>query len=235
MKLKILNSCLILLISSQVLAEPVEFEPANRLLAAAHDAVAVAFSDQDYRADFTAPDPRLKLTACDHPLAADFTHQNQHQAGRLTVAVSCRAPKPWKIYLTGSVTFYRTVWVLTRAMRRGDRLGKSDLSAQRRKVSQADRFYLTADEQPFGQQLTRNLAKDSILTSKVLTAPTLIKRGDPVNIIARSPSFSVRMAGQALADGRAGQLIDVRNQSSGRVVSAVVDGRGVVSVYFNAN
>jgi flagellar basal body P-ring formation protein FlgA len=60
--------------------------------------------------------------------------------------------------------------------------------------------------------------------------PRLIKRGDKIIISTMQPAFSIRMNGIAMMDGTKGQLIRVKNENSGRIISATVIEPGLVSI-----
>lgn len=60
--------------------------------------------------------------------------------------------------------------------------------------------------------------------------PPLIKRGDPVQLVAASQGFSVSMAGTAQEDGRAGGRLRVKTDIAGPVVIGQVVDTGIVRV-----
>lgn len=68
----------------------------------------------------------------------------------------------------------------------------------------------------------------ALLRRKQLQAPQLVKRGDEVRIVARQDGIEVSNAGEALANGRMGEVIRVRNVGSGKVISARVSAGGEV-------
>jgi flagella basal body P-ring formation protein FlgA len=61
----------------------------------------------------------------------------------------------------------------------------------------------------------------------MLVAPTLVKRGDAVRIVARSDQIEVSMAGEALDGGGRGSTIRVKN-ASGITIRARVTEMGQV-------
>ena len=71
-------------------------------------------------------------------------------------------------------------------------------------------------------------ARVEVLRQGQLAAPTLIKRGSAVSIVARKEQVEVSMAGEALDPGALGQVIRVRNATSGTVIRARVVDAGVV-------
>ncbi|MDT8406784.1 MAG: flagellar basal body P-ring formation chaperone FlgA [Methylococcales bacterium] len=223
----VIYTVLLCTVVSSLPAQSMAYEPLHNLVDAARNAIATTMGEADYRLELTEPDPRLTLVRCEQALDTHFTHQAWRQGGRLTVGVSCQVPRPWKVYLTGQLRLYRSVWVLTRGKRRGERIMVEDIKQEKREVS---RLSSKMPDNPVGLQLTRNLGAGVVLAQNHLTTPTLIQRGDPVTILSKTEGFSVRMTGAALAHGKAGQRIDVRNRSSGRTISARVEGIGLVVV-----
>ncbi len=61
----------------------------------------------------------------------------------------------------------------------------------------------------------------------LLSAPTLVKRGDAVRIVARREQIEVSMAGEALDSGARGAVIRVRNPN-GTVLRTRVTGAATV-------
>jgi flagella basal body P-ring formation protein FlgA len=79
-----------------------------------------------------------------------------------------------------------------------------------------------------GMRLKRSLPMGAVLTPAYLESPMLVRRGDQVVIRADLPGMDVRASGTALGSAAAGERLRVRNESSGRIVEAIVTARGEV-------
>lgn len=66
-----------------------------------------------------------------------------------------------------------------------------------------------------------------------ITAPLAIERGAAVTILIQVGAVEVRAQGSALEDGRAGQLIRVRNSASGAEITAAVCDSSTVRAVFS--
>ena len=66
-------------------------------------------------------DSRLKLAACDQPLAT-YDSPNGLNGGRGVVGVRCNGSKPWKIYVPVRIALMESVVVSRRAIVRGQEL-----------------------------------------------------------------------------------------------------------------
>ncbi len=60
--------------------------------------------------------------------------------------------------------------------------------------------------------------------------PPVVKRGDPVRIVAGGAGFSISAEGVAEQDGRVGSRVRVRNARTGESLRAIVEGAGKVSM-----
>jgi flagella basal body P-ring formation protein FlgA len=73
----------------------------------------------------------------------------------------------------------------------------------------------------------RALRTGEVLRKTLLMAPTVVKRGDPVRIVARRDEVEVSMGGEALDAGARGDTVRVRN-ANGTVIRARVTGVATV-------
>ncbi len=65
-------------------------------------------------------------------------------------------------------------------------------------------------------------------------APIIVRRGEPLQVIAGGKGFRVLVDGIAERDGRAGERIVVRNQRSGRRMTVDIDADGAIMLSANA-
>ena len=83
-------------------------------------------------------------------------------------------------------------------------------------------------EQIVGMLPRRLIAASAAVTALQLEEPKDIERGDLVDVEVRSGGARLELEGRALADGRKGDMIPVRNTASGKTFSARVQERGHV-------
>lgn len=174
-------------------------------------------------------DPRLRLAACDTPLAVTLESPAQ-PIGRVTCRVRCDGVAPWTVFVPGQVRLYRPVLVATRPLKRNAQIQPGDVVLAERDVGQLSQGYLTDLSQTAEKKLTRAMQTDQVLTSVHLTLAEVIRKGDHVVIGASSGAISVRMPGEALSNGSPGEQIRVRNLRSQRIIRARVTGPGAVEV-----
>jgi flagella basal body P-ring formation protein FlgA len=146
--------------------------------------------------------------------------------------VRCNAEKKWSISTSAIIKTYQMVAVLSQPLQRGEIITRQHLSIEKRDVSNLREDFVTQIEQAENKQVTRQLNSGTILSLNNLAEPKLIKRGDKVVISTTKSEFSIRMSGVAMMDGAKGQLIQVKNQNSGRIISATVVEPGLVAVNY---
>lgn len=214
-------------------AQPNQPQGWQTLAEAAHDAVLAEFAQSNDRieVELPAPDPRQQIPVCAMPLETSLGRHNG-QGGRLSVRVDCRDQAPWARHVSVQVKVYRQVVVTTRNLARGELLGASDIALQEVDISQNRGLLLQELSAAQGLELRRNVSSGSALSSDMLNAPLMVRRGDTVMLTAERAGVSIRQQGTALQDGEAGRQIQVRNTRSNRVVQAVVTGHGEASVIF---
>ena len=108
----------------------------------------------------------------------------------------------------------------------GQLLTDADIVFERRDISAlSDTIGAAA---AVGQASKRSLRAGEVLRQSQLAAPILVRRGDPVVMLARIDAIEVSTAGEALDSGALGAVVRVRNVGNGRVVRMRVTATGTV-------
>lgn len=177
-------------------------------------------------------DPRQSIAACGTELKTSM-NQYQQALGRVTVKVECLdATTPWSRHVPASIRIYEPVVVAARALERGRVLSAEDLSLDVVEISTLRESWLRDPGQAIGREAKRTIAAGSPLSTDRLGKPELVRRGDTVVIIARKGQIMIRHQGTALEAGELGKQINVRNNSSQRVVQVRVSGYGETEAVF---
>jgi flagella basal body P-ring formation protein FlgA len=88
-------------------------------------------------------------------------------------------------------------------------------------------------DQIVGKAPRRLIAASSAVTMPQLDEPNDIQRGELVDVIVRSGAAKLELEGRALADGRKGDMIPVKNTANGKNFSARVEEKGRVVLIAN--
>ena len=218
-----------LILSQTALAES-GFQTHESIYAAVNEYIAQHINiASEYEVTITPLDTLLKLSDCADALET-FSSVALLKAGRNSVGVRCNKPNKWSIFTSAVIKIYQPVWVLTQPVQRGELITRRHISLERRDISRLRGDFVTEVEQIENKQAIRPMAQGTVISTKSLTEPLLIKRGDKVVISADQPAFSITMKGTAMMNGRKGQRIPVKNQNSGRIITATVIEPGLVSV-----
>lgn len=184
---------------------------------------------QDAEIEIGSLDPRLRLRQCTAALQA-FALGGRDTVGATSVGVRCEDAQPWTLYVTARVVVFDDVLVASRSLRRGEPLGPGDLRRERKDLSRLAYGYLTDADSAQGKILKRSYLPGQVVQPNHLQAPQLVKRGQQVTLHAEAGGIEIHMGGEALSDGAAGERIQVRNNSSNRIVEGEVVAKGVVKV-----
>ncbi len=76
------------------------------------------------------------------------------------------------------------------------------------------------------------MSAGQILSSRMVRTPTLVERGQRVNLLASKDGFQVQMLGTAMDAGGVGERIRVKSLESRRVVEGVIQADGSIAVAF---
>ncbi|MFQ5469352.1 MAG: flagellar basal body P-ring formation chaperone FlgA [Gammaproteobacteria bacterium] len=209
-----------------------DLESQASILAAAKSFIAAEAKKSTNGEVFVEPgqlDSRLRLQKCDQALVA-FTAPGGRAIGNTTVGVRCEGTKPWKLYVPVRIRVIDEVVVTSRPIHRGMAISEQDVEYARRDIASLSGNYLNNKAEVVGQVAKYPLRAGIAVSSRSLTRPKLIKRGEGVIIFAQNQGFEVRMQGQALMDGSKGDFIKIKNLNSKRVIEGKVIATGIVNV-----
>ena len=182
-----------------------------------------------YEIEVKQLDPRLRMPHCDKDLTASLESPAQ-PIGRVTVRLRCEGSAPWTVFVPAQVHLFRDVVTVARPMKRDAIVTEADVVIRERDVGLLGQGFLDSLDQAVGQKVVRPTVIDQVLTPVHLAQPQMVRKGDQVVISARSGSMSVRMPGEALADGGFNEQIRVKNLNSKRVIKANIVAPGQVEV-----
>ncbi|MEJ8673298.1 flagellar basal body P-ring formation chaperone FlgA [Chromobacterium amazonense] len=168
--------------------------------------------------------PPRDMPACPAPWQAEAA--DTRALSRMRFALSCPG-MGWRGTAIVRAAVSARVAVAARDLRAGEMLQAEDIAWEERPIADpADLFGRAAP--PQGLQVRSALSAGQPLRRRQLQAPQLVKRGAGLRIVARQDGIEVTVAGEALANGRQGEIIPVRNLSSGKTIRARVSADGEV-------
>jgi len=187
------------------------------------------FADRyEVKLKFGKLDRRLRLARCQHDLRV-FLPSNREPLGSSTIGIRCTQPE-WKIHLPVKVMAFSEVLTASRPLARNSVIQESDLQFVRQDISRYPAGTFTNKADLVGMTAKRSIRHDAVITPRMVKPKRLVNRGDIISIIAESNGLKIRTTGEALMDGHHGQIIQVKNNRSGRKISAEVIARSTVRV-----
>lgn len=193
-------------------------------------------------------DPRLPVQPCAGSFQFDYPF-----VSRDSVRVRCTKPV-WqrfvKVGFTGTGTVAsppapavprnpapaaaapaenRQVVVAAAQLAPGQLLQPELLKLERLEAEKITRAHLTDLGGLDGHEVLRPIRAGEPIRSSDIRPAMLVKKGELVNLSIGAPgSFMITVKLEALQDGRLGEQIRMRNPESGRTLTGVVSGRGLV-------
>ena len=188
-------------------------------------------AEQGYTVSFEpgSIDSRLVLAECDKALSTQFSG-DPWKSTSPSVLVACEGARPWRMYVTTSVSIHGPALVASRPLTRGERITEGLLTTQSVKINASRRGVITDPQQAVGMEVRRAVNAGSLVTPDMLSAPDAVERGDHVIITAKTGGFSVSSRGKALANASIGEQVLVENLRTSRTIKASVVGPGHVEI-----
>lgn len=176
------------------------------------------------RAELTVVRGSRPLAACGRAVAVEAV--DTRQPARMRFAAVCPGADGWRFEFVVRAQVSAEVVVSATDVPAGKVLADEDLLLERHELSSLTDV-VAAPRDAVGMSGKRTLRAGEVLRMGLLTAPTVVKRGEAVRIVARREQIEVSMAGEALDSGARGALVRVRN-ANGTVLRARVTGEGTV-------
>ncbi|MBL4763592.1 MAG: flagellar basal body P-ring formation protein FlgA [Gammaproteobacteria bacterium] len=183
------------------------------------------------RIETTLPrvDSRLRLRYCNTPLEVTSTSKRK-KIGRFTLKVTCFDKKRWAIHVPLELKAYESVVVSTRHIPRGQTLTTSNITVEEREVSRLNQGYFSETPLALGSIATRRIPINKVIAPNFIAAPKMVKKGEVVSIQANTSGLSIKATGIALSAGGLGDLIQVKNSKTRRIVEGRVSAVGQVTI-----
>jgi flagella basal body P-ring formation protein FlgA len=224
-----------------VTVKPYQFTEAD-VLAAARDLLQqrLPWQTANLTVQLTRPIqlPRITVTPADKVRVEAALPTGASIVGRVRVEVSVlvNGQKRGTIPVLFEVKLFQQVAIAKRRIERGEVFSEDNLHVDQR-ASDGTANYASYKDLLSGKRATRAILPGQVIGRGDMEAtsvdnPVLVKQRDLVKVVARVGKMRVSMLGEALQDGRAGQLIRVRNVDSKSVVVGRVVDRSLVEVDF---
>ena len=172
-------------------------------------------------------DARLSERACDSPLSFS-TNTTPPFNRQVTVKVKCDDISGWTQFVHVRIEELHPVIVTTQAINKGELVTSESIS-----IEFKPKHFVRASNLDTKQYLVGSRSKRVIRAGAAigLHHVCMVCKGDNVTIYAKTRTLTIKTTGIALQDGNVGEQIRVKNQKSGKTISARV--KDVESVEVN--
>ena len=178
--------------------------------------------------------PKKKLPLCNQ----NVSYEKYFDSSKL-VKVSCDGNKPWTIFVkTNSKTFkqkqskaskFNQILVLNKSIEKGNYIKKNDLVFI--KSPKKNIFYHNKEEL-IGRKIKQNLRKGQYIQPRHLFGKYSVNEGDPVVIVSKFKNTEVSTGGIAVKSGNIGDIIEVKNSRSGKIIKGKLKKNKKINVFF---
>ena len=206
---------------------------AQVLSAASHEIDALAHKQKwrDYRYTFNVYIPSAVSTSALCAVTPQLASSTSPEMvlTRMNFVVSCPGRAGWQFNVAVRPDVSVPVVMPASLIARDTVLTADDLQLKKFNISNQREGLMMDIDEAIGLTSKRTLQPGKPITRNELVQPVLVKRDQPVMIVSHMAGITASMPGIALKNGRKGDVIKIRNSSSQRIISGVVDDTGVVT------
>ncbi len=131
--------------------------------------------------------------------------------------------------ISASVKYYpvKKVVVAKRYIPKGSVISVYDVKLSKVKIKKDERYFTNVNE-VIGRKVKFSIKANEPIKEKYIQKNFIVKRNTNVEVVFQRGSFKIKLLGRALENGQLGDLIKVRNLSSGKVILCRVIGQNRV-------
>ena len=174
-------------------------------------------------------DSRIRFEQCSTALEARSSH-NKPTARNQTIGVYCYGDKPWNIHISVQTKLLRKMLLSRSTIVRGEIISADKLQLIEHEIK--NKKYLSSLANAVGYEARRTIRPDQVINSSMLKKAVLVRKKESVTIYVQNKNLRISMPGTALKNGHKNEMIKVRNNSSKKIIEALVIDRGVVAINF---
>ena len=178
--------------------------------------------------------PQKKLTDCNQKIS----YEKYYDDFKL-IKVSCEDKNSWTIFVKTNANNKKQkklkssksnqILVLSKSIEKGKYIRENDLifiNSPRKNV-----FY-NFKEELIGRKVKQNLRKGQYIQPRHLFSKYYVNQGDPVVIVSKLKNMEVSTGGIAMKSGNIGDLLEVKNERSGKVIKGILKENKKINIFF---
>lgn len=182
----------------------------------------------DLQLETVLPTEATTLPVCKkNPVATPTARRTLY---RLRYDVTCPDAQGWTQTVAVKTVVNLPVVIAMETLERGRVIDTKDVALKVQDIAPLNAQFFTTTDEAIGQTVKRRITSAQIVNSAQLEQPVIVERGQSVLMVARQNGIEASTSGEAMKQGRKGDVIRVKNTSSQRTVDAVVVSPGVVHI-----
>lgn len=204
-------------------------------------AIAVRYGNQDPKSLMVTFDRDTQPIELDPSIRSDLEITRlmyDSRSGRFDISFqipNTLTGRPIALRYSGAAVETVEATVLERPLARGEIVKQSDVAVERRPKADLGTDAVGSPEEAIGLAARHALRPGRALRMSELMKPTLVQRGEPVTLVYDAPGIFLTLLGTAQDSGAEGDIVNILNLESKRVVQGIVAGPGRVSVTTTAS
>lgn len=176
-------------------------------------------------------DSRIHFKQCSQALEANSS-LGKRISKNWTIGIRCSGKSSWKIYVPVKAMLTQKMLVSNTTITRGELITADKIRLIEQEIKNRDSKYFVDLDNILGKEARRTIRPNRVINSSMLQEALMIHKKESVLIYAKNSNIRISMKGTALKNGRYNEMIKVRNNSSNKIIDAIVVDRGVVAVNF---
>ena len=178
--------------------------------------------------------PNKKLPNCNQNILFE-----KHYDNFKLIKVTCKGNTPWTISVKTNSNIvqpkqikapkFNKILVLNKSIEKGNYIKKNDLVFI--KSLKKNIFYYNKKEL-IGRKVKQNLRKGQYIQPRHLFGKYSVNEGDPVVIVSRFKNTEVSTGGIAIKSGNIGDILEVKNKRSGKIIRGILKKDKKINVFF---
>lgn len=180
--------------------------------------------------EVSIPTAANKLTPCRQAYQPE-ANASALPVGQQRLRLRCPDKPGWTVIARSQIAVVMPVVIARVALEPDNYVQQGDLLLAPILLTAQHGDVLTAPEQAVGRRPQRALRPGQPIRNRMLEAALLVHKGSKVRLEMSTGEMSISMQGTALQDGQKGETISVRNERSGKIISAQVTGMNVLRLH----
>jgi len=152
--------------------------------------------------------------------------------GLCAVEVEGLGGKCRTVHVSFKVFAKRKLFVMKQNGKQGDILRKTDVFIRETYLNGKAAEYPSSIDEIVGRALKRDLSMNAMVTKQMLEDPVTMQRGETVDIVAENGKIIVQTKGKTVDKGKMGDVIRVKNITSGKEIQGRITANNTVTVEF---